>query len=263
MLTESPINSANDLMRSIVSAMDALLAFWREPSLCIARHGGIRNAIDFIDSNYAVMRDLEPQVREYVEDAWNDIIVNEMLRMSVRRLSLACREFMNECVKFEDVWNRHERSALELFADEWLARKYVVLCHECMKKNQEILTAAARGCLPQYSGSKGTGRRVRLFEKYFVDVSDEAFDFFIRFTQPIFPRVKWMGSRAEAVIFAEEFGLTAKDMNRSFIIPSRSGGHRDLNLAGDTPTNNKELYSIWKCIRRYRDLQKDGEINLQ
>ena len=41
MMTESPINSANDLMRSIAMAMDALLAFWRNPSPEVVKVGGI------------------------------------------------------------------------------------------------------------------------------------------------------------------------------------------------------------------------------
>ena len=64
MMTESPINSANDLMRSIASAMDALRVFWKDYSPTAGNEAGIRNAVDFIDSNYAVLRDLEPQVRE-------------------------------------------------------------------------------------------------------------------------------------------------------------------------------------------------------
>src|SRR5574344_283702 len=104
MMTESPINSANDLMRSIASAMDALLAFWRLASATQSEIAGIRNAVHIIDANYAVLRDLEPQVREYVEDAWNDIVVNEMQRLIVRRLSLACRELFGKCVEFEKVW---------------------------------------------------------------------------------------------------------------------------------------------------------------
>ena len=98
MMTESPINSANDLMRSIATAMDALRVFWKDYSPTAGNEAGIRNAVDFIDSNYAVLRDLEPQVREYVEDAWNDIIVNDMQRLSVRRLTNACKDFFGKCV---------------------------------------------------------------------------------------------------------------------------------------------------------------------
>ena len=254
MMTESPINSANDLMRSIASAMDALLAFWRLPSPTQSEIAGIRNAVDFIDANYAVLRDLEPQVREYVEDAWNDIIVNDMQRLSVRRLTNACRDFFGKCVEFEKVWNENEESAFQMFNDEWRARKYVVLCHESLQKHKDTHQAAAKGCLPQYGSAPGSGKKARVFESYFVDVNDEALDYFIRFTQPISPRVKWLGSRAEAVIFAEEFGLTAKDMNRSFIIPSRSGVHRNLSLSGDTPKYKKTLYPIWKAISEYKSM---------
>ena len=260
-MTNSPINSATDLMRSIASAMDALLAFWRLPSPTQSEIAGIRNAVDFIDANYAVLRDLEPQVREYVEDAWNDIVVNEMQRLSVRRLSLACREFFGKCVEFEKVWNENEESACSLFNDEWRARKYVVLCHESLQKHKDTHEAAAKGCLPQYGGASGSAKKARVFERYFVDVNDEALDYFVRFAQPISPRVKWLGSRAEAVIFAEEFGLTAKDMNRSFIIPSRSGGHRNLNLSGEAPDNKKDQYPIWNYIQKYKSLQKDGELS--
>lgn len=254
MMTESPINSANDLMRSIASAMDALLAFWRQGSPAAGNEAGIRNAVDFINANYAVLRDLEPQVREYVEDAWNDIIVNEMQRLSVRRLTNTCKDFFGKCVEFEKVWNENEESAFQMFNDEWRARKYVVLCHESLQKHKDTHQAAAKGCLPQYGSAPGSGKKARVFERYFVDVNDEALDYFIRFTQPISPRVKWLGSRAEAVIFAEEFGLTAKDMNRSFIIPSRSGVHRNLSLSGDTPKYKKSLYPIWKVISEYKSM---------
>lgn len=254
MMTESPINSANDLMRSIASAMDALLAFWRQGSPAAGNEAGIRNAVDFINANYAVLRDLEPQVREYVEDAWNDIIVNEMQRLSVRRLTNTCKDFFGKCVEFEKVWNENEESAFQMFNDEWRARKYVVLCHESLQKHKDTHQAAAKGCLPQYGSAPGSGKKARVFERYFVDVNDEALDYFIRFTQPISPRVKWLGSRAEAVIFAEEFGLTAKDMNRSFIIPSRSGIHRNLSLSGDTPKFAKNLYPIWKAISDYKSV---------
>ena len=260
MMTNSPIYTATDLMRSIASAMDALLAFWKDKSPTPAKVAGIRNAVDFIDSNFAGLRDLVPQVREYVEDAWNDIVVNEMQRLSVRRLSLACRAFMDKCVEFENVWNENEESAYELFDDEWRARKYLVLCHESLNDNREIHTAAARGCLPQYSSGTGNEKKARLFKDYFVDVSDEALDYFVRFAQPLSPHVKWMGSRAEAVIFAEEFGLTAKDMNKSFFIPSRSGNHRDLSLAGESPAYKKSQYPIWNSIQKYKAIQKDGEL---
>lgn len=254
MMTESPINSANDLMRSIATAMDALLDFWAGNSPTAGNEAGIRNAVDFIDSNYAVLRDLEPQVREYVEDAWNDIIVNDMQRLSVRRLTNACKDFFGKCVEFEKVWNENEESAFQMFNDEWRARKYVVLCHESLQKHKDTHQAAAKGCLPQYGSASGNGKKSRVFERYFVDVNDEALDYFIRFTQPISPRAKWLGSRAEAVIFAEEFGLTAKDMNRSFIIPSRSGIHRNLSLSGDTPKYKKTLYPIWKAISEYKSM---------
>lgn len=173
-------------MRSIASAMDALLGFWRDDSPTAGNEAGIRNTVDFID--------------------------------------------------------------------EWRARKYVVLCHDSLQKHKDTHQAAAKGCLPQYGSASGTGKKARVFERYFVDVSDEALDYFIRFTQPISPRVKWLGSRAEAVIFAEEFGLTAKDMNRSFIIPSRSGIHRNLSLSGDTPKYKKSLYPIWKVISEYKSM---------
>ena len=71
MIPESPINSAIELMRSIASAMDALLLFWRNPAPDVVKVGGIRNAVDFIEVNYAELRDLVPQVAEYVADAWN------------------------------------------------------------------------------------------------------------------------------------------------------------------------------------------------
>ena len=57
MIPESPISSAIELMRSIASAMDALLLFWRNPSPEVVKVGGIRNAVDFIDANYAEIRD--------------------------------------------------------------------------------------------------------------------------------------------------------------------------------------------------------------
>ena len=257
MMTESPINSATDLTRSIASAMDALLAFWQKCSPSQSETSGIRNAVDFIDANYSVLRDLEPQVREYVEDAWNDIVVNEMQRLSVRRLSLACREFFGKCVEFENVWNENEESACSLFNDEWRARKYVVLCHESLQKHKDTHEAAAKGCLPQYGGASGSGKKARVFERYFVDVNDEALDYFVRFAQPLSPRVKWLGSRAEAVIFAEEFGLTAKDMNKSFIIPSRSGNHRNLSLSNESPAYDKSQYPIWKALKEYSAFHKD------
>lgn len=230
------------------------LPFWRQGSPAAGNEAGIRNAVDFINANYAVLRDLEPQVREYVEDAWNDIIVNEMQRLSVRRLTNTCKDFFGKCVEFEKVWNENEESAFQMFNDEWRARKYVVLCHESLQKHKDTHQAAAKGCLPQYGSAPGSGKKARVFERYFVDVNDEALDYFIRFTQPISPRVKWLGSRAEAVIFAEEFGLTAKDMNRSFIIPSRSGVHRNLSLSGDTPKFAKNLYPIWKAISDYKSV---------
>lgn len=180
--------------------------------------------------------------------------MNDMQRLSVRRLTNACRDFFGKCVEFEKAWNENKESAFQMFNDEWRARKYVVLCHESLQKHKDTHQAAAKGCLPQYGSAPGSGKKARVFERYFVDVNDEALDYFIRFTQPISPRVKWLGSRAEAVIFAEEFGLTAKDMNRSFIIPSRSGVHRNLSLSGDTPKFAKNLYPIWKAISDYKSV---------
>lgn len=123
-----------------------------------------------------------------------------------------------------------------------------------MQKHKDTHEAAAKGCLPQYGSAPGTNKKARVFERYFVDVNDEALDYFVRFAQPLSPRVKWLGSRVEAVIFAEEFGLTAKDMNKSFFIPSRSGNHRNLNLSGDTPKFAKKLYPIWKVISEYKSM---------
>lgn len=245
-----------DLMRSIVSAMDALLVYWDIPRPTASQTGAVKNAADFIEVSYAALRDMEPQVREYVADAWNDIVVNDLQRMTVRRLALSCRDMMKASVKFEKGWCRNEVSAFSLFEDEWCARKYVALCHERLENNHELLEAVAKGCLPQHSSDLRSAGKARIFEKYFVGVSDEALEYFTKFAQHLEPRVKWLGKRDEAVIFAEEFGLTAKDMNKSFLIPSRSGAHRDLSLSGDAPSYDKTAYPIWKILEKYREYDK-------
>ena len=257
MRNESPVNTANELMCSIASAMDALILFWKKGGKTCGNAAKLRNAVDFIDSQYVVLRELIPAVREYVADAWNDIVVNDMLRMSVRRLSLTCKDFMRKCVEFEGAWNRNEASAFSLFDDMWRARKYVALCHDSQNRDGDIYQAAAKGCIPLSGKGGGSSQRARAFEDYFLGVSDDELDYFIRFAQPMNVRVKWLGKRDEAVIFAEAFGLSAKDMNRSFIIPSRSGAHRDLSLSSDAPSFNCNQYPIWKAIRKYQSLTRE------
>ena len=93
MMTESPIKSANDLMRSIASAMDALLAYWELEHPTADQIAAIKNVADFIDVSFVALRDAEADVREYVGDAWNDIMVNDLLRFRISTLASTCKAF--------------------------------------------------------------------------------------------------------------------------------------------------------------------------
>ncbi|MCQ2127196.1 MAG: hypothetical protein MJZ06_07170 [Bacteroidaceae bacterium] len=234
--------------------MDAMLPYLRDESADKERGPRMRNVAEYLEESNGQLQECAVSVWEYVTDAWNDIIVNDALQLELRMFFEVWNGLKEKVAEFKDAFHGNEVRSFALFDDEWTAQRYQLLVHTADGKFARLLSLMRMESVAGMSESNPIHGIARLFRRYFVGVGDSELADFLRTGKPFGKPAKWLGDRDEAVIMARAFGLTARDMNGTFIIPGRKTAHRNLNLSGDAPSYDDSRYPIWSSIETARKM---------
>lgn len=238
--------------QSIAKAMAAVVAYWEGRCPDWMRPYGCKAEVDTIEQDFPVLAAKLDEARDYIGEHWNEIIVNDILESELKEFLDAMKAFEKKARQFDDEYLAHEASALTMFQDMWIARMYLVLMIRQKRDYAEILRKADDYLFVETSAARPFRGMAREFRRWFVGVTDSDLEKLILFHIPLPVQAKWLKNRNTAVIFAKAFGLTAAEMNESFIFPGKRTPHRDLNLTNDAPSKPMQTYPIWDSIQLFK-----------
>ena len=147
---------------------------------------------------------------------------------------------------------KNSEKAFNMFRDVWIARKYFVMMLELENIHKDLMGCFEEYCNKRPSVAKPFRGMATEFRDFFVGVSDTELENLILYNKPFSKKHLWKGERVEATIFAKTFGLSAKIMNRCFVINGSNGFHRDLNLSGDKPSFMFSNYGIYAHLEKFK-----------
>ena len=147
---------------------------------------------------------------------------------------------------------KNAEKAFIMFRDVWIARKYFVLMLEMERIYGDLIRLFEEYCYKRPSVAKPFRGMATEFRDFFIGVSDTELENLILYNKPFRKKHLWKGERVEATIFAKTFRLSAKIMNRCFVINGSNGFHRDLNLSGDKPSYMFSNYGIYAHLEKFQ-----------
>lgn len=232
--------------------MSAVVDYWHGHSDEITGRYGCRNSVEAIEMLYQKVDDLLSSSKEYILENWPDIVRNSIKRNEVRHYLAAVKDFFGTLRTFENEFCENDYKAFATFDDAWIARKYFV-----MMLDQSNLYNCVFEEFSAFGNSRPSNARpfrgiARAFDDYFSGVNDVQIEDLIVNHRYFAKPALWKGLRAEAVIFAKAFGLSAADMNHCFIIPGKHCPHRNLGLVTDRPCKAESEYGICAAIDLYK-----------
>lgn len=175
-----------------------------------------------------------------------------MLQAEVAEYLERVKVFLHQLRIFEEMFCKNAEKAFDMFRDVWIARKYFVLMLEFEQIHKDLMVCFEEYCNKRPSVAKPFRGMASEFRDFFVGVSDTELESLILYNKPFRKKSLWKGERVEATIFAKTFGLSAKVMNRCFVINGSNGFHRDLNLSGDKPSYMFSNYGIYAHLEKFR-----------
>ena len=175
-----------------------------------------------------------------------------MLQKEVAEYLERVKAFLHQLRIFEEMFCKNAEKAFIMFRDVWIARKYFVLMLEMERIYGDLIGLFEEYCYKRPSVAKPFRGMATEFRDFFVGVSDTELENLILYNKPFRKKHLWKGERVEATIFAKTFGLSAKIMNRCFVINGSNGFHRDLNLSGDKPSFMFSNYGIYAHLEKFK-----------
>ena len=238
--------------QAVADAMAGVVCFWNGGTSGNRGSFGCANLVNGIESEYCNVEDLMLRSRTYIYEHWLDIEQNNMLQAEVAEYLERAKKFFGQLRLFESEFCMNAECAFDIFQDAWIARKYFVLMLELEGIHKDLMRQ-----FEEYSNKRPSVARpfrgmAAEFRDYFVGVTDSELESLVLYNKPFRKKCLWKGERVEATIFAKSFGLSAKIMNRCFVINGSNGFHRDLNLSGDKPSFLFSNYGIYAHIEKFR-----------
>ena len=175
-----------------------------------------------------------------------------MLQKEVVEYLERIKAFLYQLRIFEEMFCKNAEKAFIMFRDVWIARKYFVLMLEMELIHKDLMGRFEEYRHKRPSVAKPFRGMATEFRDFFVGVSDTELENLILYNKPFRKKHLWKGERVEATIFAKTFGLSAKIMNRCFVINGSNGFHRDLNLSGDKPSFMFSNYGIYAHLEKFK-----------
>ena len=236
----------------MASAMAGVVGFWSNGVAESRCQFGVANQVNDIESEFSNVGTLMMRSRTYIYEHWLDIEQNNMLQAEVAEYLERVKVFLHQLRIFEEMFCKNDEKAFDMFRDVWIARKYFVLMLEFEQIHKDLMVCFEEYCNKRPSVAKPFRGMASEFRDFFVGVSDTELESLILYNKPFRKKSLWKGERVEATIFAKTFGLSAKVMNRCFVINGSNGFHRDLNLSGDKPSYMFSNYGIYAHLEKFR-----------
>lgn len=238
--------------QSIADAMAAVVDYWGDVSDAVTEAYGCRNYAENIQLLYPSVGPQLSVAREYLYEHWLEIARNPMLEDETGRYIVALKSFFGQLRTFENEFCKHDDEAFDMFSDAWIARKYFVLMQEQQKEYETLFKR-----FDDFGDEKPNPARpfrgmARAFRSYIPGASDADLENLILYGVPLPGDRFWGGKRQEAVIFGKAFGLTAADMNHSFLFRTRNNGTREINFTQDASRMENPDYAIMELIAMYK-----------
>ena len=238
--------------QTVASAMAGVVGFWSKGVTESRCQFGVANQVNDIESEFSNVGTLMMRSRTYIYEHWLDIEQNNMLQAEVAEYLERVKVFLHQLRIFEEMFCKNAEKAFDRFRDVWIARKYCVLLLELEQIHKDLMVCFEEYCNKRPSVAKPFRGMASEFRDFFVGVSDTELESLILYNKPFRKKSLWKGERVEATIFAKTFGLSAKVMNRCFVINGSNGFHRDLNLSGDKPSYMFSNYGIYAHLEKFR-----------
>ena len=238
--------------QTVASAMAGVVGFWSNGTAESRSYFGFANLVNDIETEYPNVETLTMKSRTYIYEHWLDIEQNNMLQKEVAEYLERVKAFLHQQRIFEEMFCKNAEKAFIMFRDVWIARKYFVLMLEMERIYGDLIGLFEEYCYKRPSVAKPFRGMATEFRDFFVGVSDTELENLILYNKPFRKKHLWKGERVEATIFAKTFGLSAKIMNRCFVINGSNGFHRDLNLSGDKPSFMFSNYGIYAHLEKFK-----------
>ena len=238
--------------QTVASAMAGVVGFWSNGTTESRSYFGFANLVNDIETEYPNVETLTMKSRTYIYEHWLDIEQNNMLQKEVAEYLERVKAFLHQLRIFEEMFCKNAEKAFIMFRDVWIARKYFVLMLEMERIYGDLIGLFEEYCYKRPSVAKPFRGMATEFRDFFVGVSDTELENLILYNKPFRKKHLWKGERVEATIFAKTFGLSAKIMNRCFVINGSNGFHRDLNLSGDKPSFMFSNYGIYAHLEKFK-----------
>ena len=238
--------------QTVASAMAGVVGFWSNGTAESRSYFGFANLVNDIETEYPNVETLTMKSRTYIYEHWLDIEQNNLLQKEVAEYLERVKAFLHQLRIFEEMFCKNAEKAFIMFRDVWIARKYFVLMLEMERIYGDLIGLFEEYCYKRPSVAKPFRGMATEFRDFFVGVSDTELENLILYNKPFRKKHLWKGERVEATIFAKTFGLSAKIMNRCFVINGSNGFHRDLNLSGDKPSFMFSNYGIYAHLEKFK-----------
>ena len=238
--------------QTVASAMAGVVGFWSNGTAESRSYFGFANLVNDIETEYPNVETLTMKSRTYIYEHWLDIEQNNMLQKEVAEYLERVKAFLHQLRIFEEMFCKNAEKAFIMFRDVWIARKYFVLMLELERIHKDLMGRFEEYRHKRPSVAKPFRGMATEFRDFFVGVSDTELENLILYNKPFRKKHLWKGERVEATIFAKTFGLSAKIMNRCFVINGSNGFHRDLNLSGDKPSFMFSNYGIYAHLEKFK-----------
>ena len=238
--------------QTVASAMAGVVGFWSNGTAESRSYFGFANLVNDIETEYPNVETLTMKSRTYIYEHWLDIEQNNMLQKEVAEYLERVKAFLHQLRIFEEMFCKNAEKAFIMFRDVWIARKYFVLMLEIERIYGDLIGLFEEYCYKRPSVAKPFRGMATEFRDFFVGVSDTELENLILYNKPFRKKHLWKGERVEATIFAKTFGLSAKIMNKCFVINGSNGFHRDLNLSGDKPSFMFSNYGIYAHLEKFK-----------
>ena len=238
--------------QTVASAMAGVVGFWSSGTAESRSYFGFANLVNDIETEYPNVETLTMKSRTYIYEHWLDIEQNNMLQKEVAEYLERVKAFLHQLRIFEEMFCKNAEKAFIMFRDVWIARKYFVLMLEMERIYGDLMGRFEEYRHKRPSVAKPFRGMATEFRDFFVGVSDTELENLILYNKPFRKKHLWKGERVEATIFAKTFGLSAKIMNRCFVINGSNGFHRDLNLSGDKPSFMFSNYGIYAHLEKFK-----------
>jgi len=191
-----------------------------------------------------------------IADEWNNIIVNDVRLHEVGKYIKFYRRLRMYCKDFHETIKESFKKVRWILSDTEIIDSYIEMFREMDDDMMVILDFFENAGLTIPNNNRRLEGLAKQMIRYVAGVDDEFYESLILKGRTPVTKVKWLGKRNEASLFAMYFGLDDYHMNAAFIFKCHTQIYRPLKISSDKPTNAHETYAIYKILKNYDGVLK-------